>query len=358
MPGQFRKPSQRQKMKPFLFFIVMIFSLKVQAQTTPKDNPDLQELKKRLDSRLIVGLGEAGHGFESINEAKSALVGILHKEWNVEAIAFESSFTESVASFMADSTLDSRAKSFLYPFWITTPVKAALAPFFHNEQHSLKPLIIGFDIQEDCRYSKLSRVLMDKRLVVDNKDRLLECDSVLSYYIGEHFSRKGALSGQEYWLLVRNYELIAAEIKAKNTHALQGKLWERSLDNRKWLCRYLTLTTATEKMYFRDSLMAANIAWLQKELYNGHRFIVWAANNHIARNTHGQRPKWTGEWLSAAYGEQYFSVAFQKGTAGRPFFWKGTSHHYASPPFAKFDLVISLDKLVKVKPEAWITPCP
>jgi erythromycin esterase len=344
-------------MKQLLICILVIFSLPVQAQTPSIDDPALQELKKRLHSSLIVGLGEAGHGFESINDVKSALVRVLHKELNFEAIAFESSFTESVVSFLVDSTLDSRATNFLYPFWNTTPVKAALEPFFHNEQHGQKPLIMGFDIQEDCRYSNLSQVLMDKKLVSDHKDKLIECDSVLSYYIGAYFSRKGALPDQEYLLLVRNYELIAAEVKTKSTNSLQMKLLERSLENRMWLCKYLTITTATEKMYYRDSLMADNIAWLQKELYEGSRFMVWAANTHIAKKTHSRRPEWTGEWLSSGYGDRYFAVSFRKGPAGSPSFWKGTSYRYSSGPFEKFDLVFYLDKLIKIKTGAWITPC-
>lgn len=106
-----------------------------------------------------------------------------------------------------------RARSFLYPFWNTTSVKTALASFLNREKD--KPLIIGFDIQENCRFTKLSQLLLDKRLVSDNKDRLIQYDSILSCDIGRRISRKAAITEQDYALLIRNCEIIQTEISTK-----------------------------------------------------------------------------------------------------------------------------------------------
>ncbi len=343
-------------MKQFLYLIWTICSLHSQAQTYSPDTFNLHELKKILGSSVIVGLGEVGHGFETINKTKSALLQFLESELKFEAIAFEGSFTESVVSFMKGGDLDSRAKSFLYPFWNTPSVKTSLKSFFDKEK-GLKPLIIGFDIQEDCRFNKLSQLLIEKQLVFENKGKLDECDSVLSYYIGEHFSRKGTLSKQEYLLLIQNYELIEIEIRARRLDLFQSKLLERSIENRKWLCRYLTLSTAKDKMYYRDSLMADNVKWIQKEIYPTNKFILWAANTHIAKKAGNRNTVWMGEWLSSFFRDNYFAISFQKGTAGKPFISSNTSYNYPTTSNEKFDLVIYMDKLKKIRAQEWMTSC-
>ena len=344
-------------MKPFLYFILTICILNAQGQVSLFDTIELQKLKKEISNSSIVGLGEVEHGFESINEAKSTLLNMLQTELNFNAVAFESSFIESIVSFLNNDALETRAKNFLYPFWNTTSVKTALKNLFDNEKSLLKPLIIGFDIQEDCRFQKFSEYLISKRLITTNKDKLKDCDSILSSYIGKDFSRKGAITNQEYLLLIHNYKEIAEEIKTKKFDALQKKLIERSIENRKWLCKYLTLTNVREKMYHRDSIMADNISWLKNELYSVNKLIIWAANTHIAKFTSNKKPTWTGEWLSSVYGDKYFTIAFQKGSGDKTFYLKNIYFNYSNNANEKFNMVIYLDKLRKIKAQEWITHC-
>lgn len=331
--------------------------LNAQGQVSLFDTIELQKLKKEISNSSIVGLGEVEHGFESINEAKSTLLNMLQTELNFNAVAFESSFIESIVSFLNNDALETRAKNFLYPFWNTTSVKTALKNLFDNEKSLLKPLIIGFDIQEDCRFQKFSEYLISKRLITTNKDKLKDCDSILSSYIGKDFSRKGAITNQEYLLLIHNYKEIAEEIKTKKFDALQKKLIERSIENRKWLCKYLTLTNVREKMYHRDSIMADNISWLKNELYSVNKLIIWAANTHIAKFTSNKKPTWTGEWLSSVYGDKYFTIAFQKGSGDKTFYLKNIYFNYSNNANEKFNMVIYLDKLRKIKAQEWITHC-
>src|SRR5262249_32345576 len=138
-------------MKLLMIFAVIIFSLNVQGQTFFSDTSTSKDFQRQITNTSIVGLGEPGHGYETVNQTKSALVEALQRQFNFGAISFESSFIESIVSFLVDSTVDERAKTFLYPFWNTTSVKAALKIFLNKEMHS--PLITGFDIQEDCRFT-------------------------------------------------------------------------------------------------------------------------------------------------------------------------------------------------------------
>jgi hypothetical protein len=124
-----------------------------------------------------------------------------------------------------------------------------------------------------------------------------------------------------------------------------------------WLCRFLTLGTANEKMFYRDSLMAENITWMKKELYSSDNLIIWAASSHIAKNNSDKKPRWMGEWLSSIYGHQYFAISIQKGRGQEPFLWEKASCKFFSDPKEKFNLVIYLDRLKKIRPEEWKTPC-
>lgn len=344
-------------MKQLLYSLLIIYATNARGQASLQDTSGWQEIKTQIGHHTIVGLGEVGHGFASINEAKAAFAGMLHSEMNFGAMAFESSFTGSIISFLNNDRPDTRMKHFFYPFWNTTPVRAALQPFFEKENQAHKPLITGFDIQEDCRFQKFAQYLNNNGLVRVNADKLIQCDTILSGYIGKNVSRKGAMTSQEYALLIANYNAIAREINAGSLDDLHKKWIARSIDNRKWLCQYLTLATTREKMYYRDSLMADNISWLKKELYPDNKLILWAANTHIAELTKNNTPQWTGEWLSMTQPGNYFTVAFQKGTGDKTFYWKGYPFSYEKHSGKKFDMTIYLDKLIKIDNTEWITPC-
>lgn len=301
-----------------------------------------------------MGLGETGHGFESINQAKATTVTLLKNFCQFRAIAFESSFTASVVAYLAGDAPETRARHFLYPFWNTPSVNTALGPFFGEERTSSKPLVMGFDVQEDCRFTRLSRLLTDKQWVTVNIEKLLQADSILSRYIGKTPGHNGPLPHELCLLLQQSYETIAAEINEHMPEAMSRKLLVRSMDNRKWLCKYLTYSSVNQRMHYRDSLMADNIVWLKKELYAKDPFIIWAANTHIAKGA--RQPEWTGEWLSVRCGNKYFSIAFQKGDAPQSFL-PGTTCKYVDGVDQRFDLIVYLEKLARINAAEWVTPC-
>lgn len=343
-------------MKQFLYLIQVFLTLHSQGQTSSFDS-DWQILQNQISNSQIVGVGEAGHGYESLNKNKSAFINFLRDEFKFKAVAFESPFVESIISYLNNDSPGNRTKNFLYPFWNTISVKSALKKFIEEERTFAQPLVVGFDIQEDCRFEMLSVFLGKNEFVTKTIKELNDCDSILSLYIGKDFSRKGAITDQEYRILTMNYDLVKAELKMKSLGAFQEKLLQRCLDNRKWLCKYLTFPDRLEKMFFRDSLMAANIIWLQKEIYSENKFIIWAANTHIAKLNKDSRAQWTGEWLSSIYGDKYAAIAFQKGAAKNIYTWQNASFHYTLDNKKKFNAVFYVNDLKKIGSHEWITPC-
>ena len=351
------KPFALRRTRLFLFLAAVLCLLKTAAQTHAYTQPPWPQLQSRLSTYSVIGLGEVGHGYESLNAAKGTVVDFLHRQLGVGGVVFESSFTLSVVGYLHADSLDQRLTYSLYPFWNTASVKAALKAFYDEEQGKQKPLIVGCDVQEDCRYTRLSRYLLHEGLVQANQDRLTAADSILSYYIGKDFSRKGTLTPAEYSHLVSSYELIAAELKGQPLPALKQQLLLRCLENRMWLCRYLTLSGAKQRMQFRDSIMAENLLWLKNELFAGDKIALWAANTHIAKPAgNGQRPVWMGEWLSTRLRDRYGAISFQKGPAPAKEYPEGFSIQFPAAN-GKFDVVVYLEKLHKISSGQWVTPC-
>lgn len=290
-----------------------------------------------------------------MNEAKAALAQWLQQECSFTAIGFESSFTAGVVTWLNKEPLDTRTRRLLYPFWNTASVRAFLDSFASQEQAAGRPLITGFDIQEDCRFVQLSDYFYKNGLLPAHHGELAAGDSVLARYIGKHYSQKGPMTKEECRLLTEHYERLQSALAPAALDTTAKKLLLRCFDNRKWLCQYLTLSSSRERMYYRDSLMASNIQWLKETIYPGKKLILWAANTHVSKSSPPAR--WTGEWLTAMYAQQYFAIGLEKGKAGNHFNWQNKVFQYTLLPSARFDMMIYLDKLKKIKSQEWITPC-
>ena len=322
------------------------------------DSPQWQTLKERLADKSIIALGEPGHGYESVNYAKSMVAARLQSEMGCKAIAFESSFTAGMIAYLNHDSLEIRLRKFLYPFWNTPSVVSAMKAFATSEQTNDQPRIVGFDIQEDCRFKCLSDYLLKAGVINTTRTSLLESDSILAYYIGKDFSRRGPMQDAEYKKLLNNYDQVMLEIESQQMTPKRKKLLLRTIENRKWLCKYLTLSTANDKMYYRDSLMAENIIWLKRELFSNEKLILWAAELHIAKPKQGATPKWMGDWLVQKFPGSYFNCAFRKEYAKvRKERDKKFSLRLYPDAISRFDAEIYLERLDKITSAQWITPC-
>lgn len=54
-----------------------------------------------------------------------------------------------------------------------------------------------------------------------------------------------------------------------------------------------------ESYEFRDRIMADNVEWLTKVMYPGKKVILWAHNDHLAKNTSKMSVKEQGEWINS-----------------------------------------------------------
>lgn len=328
----------------------MLRSIPAQSQI----NSNWKLLADTIGNARIVGIGEEGHGYESINTIKADLTKNLRNEKGFHVILFESSFTLSVIAYLNGDTGTKRLKNFIYPFWNTHPVRQALSPFFNEEQTIKSPLILGFDMQEDCRFRQLSKYLIDKKFVALAKDRLLAGDSILNYYIGKTGLRKTPLTENELFLLNTYYDIVSVELRSKRLPLKTEGLLIRALENRKWLAKYLTIKNIGSRMFFRDSMMAENIKWLKEEIFKGEKILLWAADLHLSKGNMNKCPQWMGERIYSVYRNEYFAISIRKNKSRVK---EGKLNLEFRPRTSDFNARIWLKALDKIKPEEWKTPC-
>jgi erythromycin esterase len=331
-------------MRIYLLFICVFCGTIAFSQPTKSESSELKQLATSIGERSVVALGEIGHGYETINAAKSMTLDFLRSRLNFEAVVFESSFTEGMISYLRNDAFEKRLKSFLYPFWNTASVRASLRLTFALEQQKQErlPLITGCDVQEDCRFTSLSEYLFKEGYGgIANKRALTICDSILSLYIGRKPARKGAISKNEYDILVSNYNVVAEELNRRDMQDVPKKILLRCIENRKWLCEYLTIADINERMSYRDSIMYQNVIWIKDELLTGKKLVIWSTDTHIAR-AGKTRFAWMGERLSAALKNDYYTISFRR---------------VIGLPANRFDSIFNLKKLEKIKSSEWITPC-
>jgi len=346
-----------------ILLVIMIINCSCQSfsQNVALNEEAAKTFKASIDNHSLVGLGEEGHGYESLNEAKSFLLEFLHQEFNFNSVIFESSFTECVISYLNNDSLNNRLRNFLYPFWNTISVQNSLLNYYEKEKVSKQPLILACDIQEDCRFNLLSGYLIKENIIRSNKNKLNECDSILSLYIGKNFSKKTPISNDEFIRLSSNYNFISKELEdLKNIPDVKHKLLLRCLVNRELLCYYLTIRDVNERMHYRDSLMADNVMWLKNEFLKNMNIVLWAANTHVSKQNSNDRPRWLGEWLTSSLKNQYYSISFQsqkRFSSNHDRFTENCSIKYPDDSHNRFDAIIYTDKKIKIKPQQWVTPC-
>src|SRR5690242_2392549 len=117
------------------------------------DFSDLQFLKKELEGKRIIYLGESNHHAESYNKLKFRLVRFLNGEMNFNVIAFESSISSCGHSNLLKDSLNSFyiLTHSLLGAW-RTPVVAEMIQFMKDHGIGLS----GFD-------PNLNSLMLDKK---------------------------------------------------------------------------------------------------------------------------------------------------------------------------------------------------
>jgi len=295
--------------KPYLLLLIISthFTIEINGQNidtfiqeintvgTPgaSDDKDLEFLIESLENTRIVALGEQRHRYETYSQLKTRIIKYLHQNLDYEIIAFESSLSNSYCTYYSLLSDTAMLEESIYRIWQTESV-LDLFNYIKANKTNEKPLIqTGFDLKSNFSKmfsNKLAELL--KPISLSYSESIIKTDTFLMKQLFNWEMKQKKISKLEF----ENYKTIytnlsdtldkyKTEIIASNKiDRIQFKIIQRSVLNRIYLSDYLAISKMTERVTFRDKIMADNLNWLVNDLYPNKKIILWAADVHISKN--------------------------------------------------------------------------
>jgi erythromycin esterase len=277
---------------------------------TSNNYDDLIFLKKALQGKQYVFLGESSHGVAEYSVAKVRLIKYLHEDLGFDVIAFESHMGDAaVASTELTTNPYTNANKIMGKFlyvWNNQQTKP-LFDYIINNQDKDPLSFIGFDMKtsgifinfinewiqrynktEAQEFSKLETNWAEMYLNLENEEKKLTQEDVQYYENGYN----KAIS----FVNIHSKDLSTNFPKNKNLKDILIK----TLQNKSEFIKRASQSNYTEVDIFgiRDLMMGENITWLSDIIYPNKKIIFWGHNTHIRDNN--------TEIYAKDYGRNYF----------------------------------------------------
>lgn len=272
-------------------------------------------LKKILQDKDIILLGEEDHVFATTFESKTKLIKFLHDEMGFNVLAFEYDLYSLSNSYDKAITENNPAilQNSIWPFWGRAKATESLFPYILSAAKKSPLKVVGFDCQTFSEYPLIETIdsyLKIKKSPIVNYPYYLRFTKIFKQAYAEASAYQYKIDEQQKLLLFNVIDDILFEMnldknKAKQSLVLNQALFNfRNNLNNLWLdqpSNYATFGQAipdTSLYGFvatrqsmgannrRDKLMAENIKWIKEVLYPGEKIIIWAASEHTIYNRH------------------------------------------------------------------------
>ncbi|MCI1695778.1 erythromycin esterase family protein [Aneurinibacillus aneurinilyticus] len=285
---------------------------------TSEDYSDLAFLKPLLKDKTVVSLGENFHRVAEYSDVKTRLIKYLHEELDFDVIAFESGLGDSAVIYdNADSlTAQQMMGGSIFPIWHSKET-LKLFDYIKQQRKTNKPLYLaGYDMQFTSGYltqfiaAWISKLDKDygKQYFDFEMQGITELYAVMNKY--GTFSNRSPQYKAEIKKVIDKYEpqyknliqfikdnrVQLAAAYPNNPHIVDIAI--KSLSDR---IKFMEMCLYNEKesYEFRDKIMADNVEWLMKVMYPGKKIILWAHNDHLAKNTSKISTIENGKWMNS-----------------------------------------------------------
>lgn len=285
---------------------------------TSSDYKDLEFLKPILKDKTVVSLGENFHRVAEYSSMKTRLIKYLHEELGFDVIAFESGLGDSFLTYenMDSLTPKQMMQGSIFPIWHSKETQN-LFEYIKKQSKTDKPLYLaGYDMQFTSGY--FTQFVAQWIAKVDKEQGQdyfnFEMQAMTDYYgvlnkygldndnnpqVKQEIKKVKDEYEPKYKALIQfmtdhKKELVAAY--PKNPHLFEVAV--KTLEDRvKFIEMGMYDTRGSYE--FRDRIMTENVEWLMKELYPGKKVILWAHNDHLAKNTSKIAVKEQGKWTTS-----------------------------------------------------------
>lgn len=285
---------------------------------TSEDYKDLAFLKPILKDKTVVSLGENFHRVAEYSSMKTRLIKYLHEELDFDVIMFESGLGDAFMTYENADALTSKEmmERSIFPIWHSKET-LGLFDYIKKEQKTDDPLYLaGYDMQFTSGY--LTQFIAGWIAKVDKDQGQnyfdFELQAMTDFYAvinkyGLDFDNNPQAKNEvkkvkdeyepKYKALIQfiqdNKEQLAAAYP-KNPRMVDIAV--KTLEDRIKFIE-MGMYGTRESYEFRDRAMADNVEWLMKEMYPGKKVILWAHNDHLAKNTSKIATKEQGKWVNS-----------------------------------------------------------
>ncbi|GMQ59668.1 erythromycin esterase family protein [Vallitalea sediminicola] len=277
-----------------------------------EDYSDLEFLKPLLKDKKIVSLGENFHSVGDYRVIKTRLIKYLHEELGYDTIGFESGLGEC-EMVMNNKNLTSKQmmEYSVLPVWHSKET-LSLFDYIKEQKETDNPIdLFGFDMQFTnmyfIEYMKQWLEKVDEKVAEDYYN--MEVEFFQSYYA--LINKYGFDTGhrEKYQKIIDKYTVgydkmikyikdnrSKLEAIYRNNDMLVDSAL-RTLENRMNIVR-MSMVDNVEGYEIRDVIMADNVKWYM-EANPDKKIILWAHNDHIARNTSQMLTLEKDEWINS-----------------------------------------------------------
>lgn len=285
---------------------------------TSEDYTDLEFLKPLLKDKTIVSLGENFHRVAEYSSMKTRLIKYLHEELDFDVVMFESGLGDAFMAYENVDTLPAKGmmEGSIFPIWHSKET-LELFDYIKEQKNTDHPLYLaGYDMQFTSAY--LTQFIAGWIAEVDEVQAKeyfeFELQAMTDFYavINEYGldTDNNPQAKQKIQKVLNEYEpkyraLIQfiqdnkeqlAAAYPQNEHMVDIAV--KALEGRISFIE-MGLYGTKESYEFRDRIMADNVEWLMQVMYPGKKVILWAHNDHLAKNTSRIKTKEQGKWINS-----------------------------------------------------------
>lgn len=285
---------------------------------------DLEFLKKVLENVKIVGLGEATHGTSEFFRMKSRILEFLVKEMGFTVFLIEGSYAgcNNINDYVLEGKGSSYASLTSQGFWTwDTKEVIDMIEWIREYNKTVPPekkvKFLGIDIQNnglgggfDIIQNYLFKV--DPVRAESNKglfEILKKMDKLQTEGIDTDSFKKEYLSLIGFMLMSKGHYVQRSSEKEYET------IMQYALTVAQYFDAYFMNESDKRKneREWRDYYMASNFFSVVRNEAPGTKFVLWAHNGHVSRNSSanvngGFKP--LGSYISEAFGNEYYSFGF------------------------------------------------